>query len=287
MNKFLYITHITPEKKRSAFRQSLIDIYFFALKNQSYQSWKVIILGEEEKTEDRFYYFRIEDGSRETRFASVKKMFERPEVQSLVGEADYIIKLDDDDIISSRLLEHLKDFNGDLYYDRFHTFIDSSSGVITQQERPWIASTCVHKTKHALAAWNGEGASSVGNLLYTDHNKAWHLYYKDKNKTAAPSALPVYLRVLSPTSITSGALHGPPKVITDVSFPKYYEYLQTFGDWKPAAIKDFSAYLPMLSVAWKSFAGKPQEKLPAGVFKKNDKVFAGKLKRIFCAIFKL
>lgn len=253
---------MTPRAKRSAFRQALIDVYYKALGSQSYPHWKAIVLGDEARTEGKFHYFFLPDGTREERFNVIRALLAGDEIGTLLGEADYVIKLDDDDIISPVLLDTLKDFKGDLYFDRFHTFLDSSSGQLTQQERSWVASTCVHGKKHILAPWSGPGASPVGNLLYTDHSKAWHAYYADKKITAADPRHPVYLRVLSPTSITSGAESGPPQSIRDVSMEKYYSYLRGFGSWKPAAVHDFDLYFPMIAGAWNGFAGAPQQPLP-------------------------
>ncbi|MDQ3110640.1 MAG: hypothetical protein M3R17_12170 [Bacteroidota bacterium] len=281
MNKFLFITHITPRAKRSEFRQALIDLYFQALEKQTYSDWKVIVFGEEERTEGKFNYFRLADGTREERFNATKELLATAKVQSLFSEADYIIKLDDDDIIAPDLLERLKNFDGDLYYDLFHTFVDSSSGIITQQKRSWIASTCVHKTKHILSPWNDPGASPVGNLLYSDHSKAWHQYYSDKKSVAADKSKPVYLRVLSPTSITSGAIAGPPQTISDVSMENYYIYLRGFGNWKQADVKTFDSYLPVLAEAWKKFSGVPQKNLSAEITKDKPGKVARILKRIF------
>ncbi len=281
MNKFLFITHITPKAKRSAFRQALIDIYFKALNNQRYADWKVIVFGEEEKVEGKFHYFQLPDGTREERFVATKKLLSDDAVQSLFSEADYVIKLDDDDIIAPDLLERLKTFDGDLYYDQHHTFIDSSSGTITQQKRDWVASTCVHKTKHILSAWNGQGASAVGNLLYSDHSKAWHAYYGDKKIVAAEKNHPVYLRVLSPTSITSGALAGPPQSVADVSMENYYQYLRSFGNWNKADVAVFDQYIPDVAEAWKKFSGAAQKTLPAELTNASPGKITTLLKNVF------
>jgi hypothetical protein len=281
LNKFLFITHITPKAKRSAFRQALIDIYFKALNDQTYGEWKVIVFGEGERAEDKFHYFHLPDGTREERFAATKELLAKSSVKTLFSEADYVIKLDDDDIIAPGLLERLKTFDGDLYYDLYHTFIDSSSGTITQQRRSWVASTCVHKTKHILSDWNGPGASAVGNLLYSDHSKAWHVYYRDKKIVAAEKNNPVYLRVLSPTSITSGAKSGPPQSIDDVSMEDYYKYLRSFGNWNKANTNLFDEYLPGLAVAWKKFSGAPQKALPAELTNNSP----GKITTLFKNVF--
>lgn len=260
MNRFVFITHITPAKRRSSLRQKLLDLYTEALNNQTYKNWKVIQLGEEEGTDGHYCRFRLPDVSREEKTVYLKALFGRDDFRKVLLESDYIIKLDDDDLISPELLNSLRDFKGDLYYDRFHTFLDCSSGVITQQERAWFASTCVHKTVHALSEWKGEGASEIGNLLYTDHSKAWHKFYERKQIQAAEPMHPVYLRVLSPTSITAGAKAGT-QAFADVDMNKYFAYLQSFGNWECAATKDFGNYLPAVAEAWEQFTGSVQQPL--------------------------
>ncbi|HEU4717026.1 MAG TPA: hypothetical protein VFU15_04305 [Bacteroidia bacterium] len=283
MKKFLFVTHITPCAKRTALRRSLIDIYFRALDAQTYGNWKVAVLGEEEKTEGRFHYFFLGDLPKEEKFAEVRKIFSKPEMTALTGEADYIIKLDDDDIISPRLLQDLAEFDGDLYYDKYHTFTDVSSGMITQQRRQWIASTCVHKKEHALSAWNGPGASAVGNLLYSDHSQSWHLYYGDKKTVAADPHHPVYLRVLSPTSVSSGASAGEGNR-NDIPMNGYRDYLAKFGDWTRADVKDFDAYLPLLARAWNDFSGSPQSPLPP--FAKKEGGVRGRIRKWLSGLHK-
>lgn len=259
MNHFLFITHITPQLKRSTFRQQLIDLYYTSLKNQTYQSWSVIIFGDEPAQEDqRFHIFPLSDGDISIKHNEIAAWLNDSVLKSILNRADYIIKLDDDDIINPTLLERLQNFDGDVFFDEYHTFVDTSSGTITCQKRPWIASTCVHKKSHALATWSGEGAGQLQLLLYSDHSKAWHRYYADKQKIVAPKEHPVYLRVLSPTSITAGTQGN----FDAAAREKYYQYLAQFGDWQPSPTTDFTNYRAALATAWLHFSGNEQQSLP-------------------------
>ncbi|MEW6470456.1 MAG: hypothetical protein AB1458_16200 [Bacteroidota bacterium] len=278
MNKFLFITHLTPVHKRSSLRQSLIDCYFQALLGQTYPDWKGLILGEEERDEGRFRYVRLSDGTSEQKWREILDIFQRPDIKALLEGSDYIVKLDDDDIISPHVLADVSEKQFDCCYDSYHTFYDISSGQIGQQLRPWIASTCIHRKEHALASYKGEGCSGVGNLLYSDHSKSWHNYYKDKKVIVADKSSPVYLRVLSPTSVTAGAAGNAVHKAEDISFEKYYAYLRSFGRWGAAEISSFAPYYPILSKAWAEFSKFEQKAIPVpGPFSR----FAGRIRTLW------
>jgi hypothetical protein len=266
VNKFLFITHLTPRAKRSSLRESLILLQQKALEAQTYTNWKSLIIGEEEKKEGRFFELRIDpELGKVERRKPLSQLYERPDVKSYLADADYVIKLDDDDLISPVLLEKLKNFSGDLYYDESHTFYDVTSGQLTQQVRPWIASTCVHKVSHAASKLNDGEIENffLNSLLYSDHSKTWHKYYTGKKIMKADPAHPVYLRILSPTSITSGTKKFPLQTMRDIDFQKYYEYLNSFGDWKGFTVTGFNKYMHDLESAWTTFAGEPQKPIPS------------------------
>jgi hypothetical protein len=273
MKKFLFLTHITPVAKRSVLRQKLIELYFRGLREQTYSGWKAVILGEEDKSEGPFEYIHLPDLPRQEKMLQVREILDSNRFQKLVEETDYIIKLDDDDLISPVLLEQISPLDFDLYYDHHHTFYDVSSGIITQQPRNWAASTCVHRKEHLLSHWDDDKSDGVGRMLYTDHSKSWLNYYQEKKVIQADSQSPVYLRVLSPTSITSGAHKKGILKFTDISMEKYIEYLKAFGAWNPATVPVFNRYTDELRASWELFSGEKQKLLPS----MNDSVF----KRLF------
>lgn len=263
MNKFLFITHITPKAKRSGLRQDLIDIYYKGLLSQTYAHWKVLILGEGNVVDERFTVVPLIDGTKEEKFADKKIIYNSEHVVALVNEADYIVKLDDDDVISPTILDHLKNFQGDMYCDRNHCFYNLAGGQITNQKRNWMASTCVHKREHAFAPWTGEGSSVDGTVLYSEHSKAWQAYYADKKVVIADPKHPVYMRVLSPTSITAGARNKKVNKVGDVDWNGYQTYLSGFGNWQDPSICDFDEYLDSLKQAWRNFGGTIKPYFPA------------------------
>ena len=277
MKKFVFVTHFTPTLKLSLLRKKLQELYLKALHAQTYSGWKVLIIGEAEFEDTRFKIVHLNSNqSKENIIADTIKIYEREDVMKWVTNSDYLIKLDDDDIISPNILEKIKSKNFDVCYDEFHTFYNITSGQITQQKRPWIASTCVHKTTHALSPINGTKKNFYSNsVLYTEHSQVWHQYYAGKNNLIADPSEPVYLRVLSPTSITAGAKRFPIITTDDIDFNHYHDYLHLFGNWenKKNCI-EFDAYLLDLKKSWEEFSGQELKKIPMkNLFKKfQDKL---------------
>lgn len=262
MKRFLFITHLTPVAKRSSLRQALYDLHLDALRNQTSKDWKVLQLGETDRNDGVFFEFRIEGNNREELFTSIQTVYRKKEVLALIDEADYIVKIDDDDIISPTVLSVAADLDFDCYYDSYHTFYDVTSGLMSQQHRPWFASTCIHRKECAFDSYLGDGASPLGNLLYSDHSKSWHKYYQNRRTICADSKHPVYLRVLSPTSITSSNSGRAPMTLGDISFEKYYAYLKSFGYWDSVSIQEFDDSVLRLNKVWELFSGKPQRPIP-------------------------
>ncbi|MFN0031082.1 MAG: hypothetical protein ACKVOR_02870 [Flavobacteriales bacterium] len=198
---------------------------------QSYEHWEALELGEEEGQEGKFRKMKLVDGTKEEKWAALKTIFQSREFYSYINNFQYIIKLDDDDMISPTLIESLSQKDFDCCYDDHHTFYEITSARLSQQRRSWIASTCVHKTEHAFMTYHGPGSSPVGNLLYSDHSASWHMYYSGKQKIVRPKESPVYLRILSPTSITANGGSGTAE--------DYSKYLSGFGTWKLETLDAF------------------------------------------------
>lgn len=277
MKSFVFITHFTPAFKLSLLRKRLQEIYFKALNAQSYFNWKVLIIGEKEFEDQHFKFVNLNSNqSRENVLSDMVKIYDRKDVIEWITNSDYLIKLDDDDIISPRILDKVQSRNFDVYFDEYHTFYDITSGQIARQKRAWIASTCIHKTEHALSPVNSDRKNVYSNsLLYTDHSKSWFPYYSGKNILTAGRSEPVYLRVLSPTTRSASAKSFP-ITIHDINFAHYYQYLHSFGNWKEMEkLHDFDLFTNDLKSCWKEFSGEGCRQLPAKNFLRTlkDKLF--------------
>lgn len=244
MKKFLFIIPQSPKKNISPLRQKLIDISLASLKNQSSNDWEALLLGEEERSEGNFHFIRSLQRSKEEKLHFA--------VDLLLAESqlpEYIIRFDDDDLIHPHALEKAAQLDFDCYADSWHTFYDISSGMVSAQQRPWLPNTIIHKTEHALAVY-GEYHAGVHSgkrrphLLQNDHSQSWHTYYSGKKIVYAEKENPLYVRILSPTSITAGAEQE-----------QYISYLSRFGDWKTPAPAAFSPNFEALKEAWVSLNG--------------------------------
>lgn len=263
MKQFVFITHKTPAAKQSLLRKKLYELYLRSLQAQTYTHWKALVVGEDEYESGNFKFVKADASSGKTITEQLTALYERKDICEFIERSDYIVKLDDDDIISPTILEKAATLDFDVYFDAWHTFYDVTSGKLTQQERNWIASTCVHKTEHALAPVNNKEKNYyINSVLYSDHSKIWHTYYKNKKQAIAEKEHPVYLRVLSPTSITAGAKKLPLENLSDVDFKDYYAYLKSFGYWNESAVNDFKVFEKDLITSWTEFSGEQQKQIP-------------------------
>lgn len=250
MKKFLFITHLSPLAIRSSLRQGLIESMQKSLYNQSYTNWKALWIGEKEFQDDKIKEINVKDKN------TLSEIYLRQDVINYINDCDYIIKLDDDDIILPNTLQIASVLNFDCYCDEYHTFYDISSGALTQQKRSWIASTSIHKKEHALTIQNGTTIANnfIQSLFYGEHGKDWIAYYKNKNIVFAAKENPVYVRVLSPTSITAGAKTFPVKSIDDTDMKDYYKYLKQFGVWNQVTLNQFDYFKNDLTMIWFNFS---------------------------------
>jgi len=256
--KFLFITHITPKAKRSALREGLLALMDESLKAQTYTEWKALRIGEEERTDGPIQ--TVDAASAE----SLRAVYLRPDVKAMIDWADYMVKLDDDDIILPHTLEIASKLEFDLYADRFHTFHDLTTGRTTQQMRLWIAATCIHKKEHAITLNRGEGVADnfINSLFYGEHGRDWIAYYAKRNIRFAHPTTPVYMRVLSPSSKSSGAVVFPAHSPADVDMQAYELYVRGFGSWNTYPLRNFASYLPKLQKIWCAFSQRGLERVP-------------------------
>ncbi len=252
--KFLFITHLSPVAIRSGLRQGLIESMEKSLHAQTYTNWKALWIGEKESNDGKIKEVVLEDKK------NLSAVYARQDVMDYINDCDYIVKLDDDDIILPNILELASNHDFDCYFDQYHTFYDISSNTLTQQKRNWIASTCIHKKEHALKnIENDENASNFANsLFYGNHARDWIAFYKDKKIIHSDRNNPIYIRVLSPTSITAGARKFPVTSFADIDMEHYYQYLKQFGAWNNYNVKQFEPFKKDLKANWENFAKQAQ-----------------------------
>ncbi|MCW3071663.1 MAG: hypothetical protein JWO44_1553 [Bacteroidetes bacterium] len=246
MKTFLFITTLTPSSLLSPLRASLFDLYKDSLNGQTYPNWQALLIGEEEKKQGRIIYKKTDAVSKGDK---LKVAYEY--LLSLEVKPDYIIRLDDDDLISQYALEYAGGLDFDCCSDLYHSFYDIASGLTSQQHRDWLPNTIIHKYEHAVAAYGDSGLP----LFNQDHSQAWHRYYAGKKIHFVPKKHPVYLRVLSPTTITSkiDPLHS--EKFENIDMNAYSAYLKGFGKWRNFNLCDFECYRPQLLQTWEEFSG--------------------------------
>lgn len=221
---------------------------------QSYTHWKALWIGESENDNGKIKEVAI------LKKEDLSTIYLRQDVIDYINDCDYIIKLDDDDVILPDTLKQASTISFDCYADGYHTFYDISSGNLTQDKRPWIAATCIHKKEHAMMHQTEltKATNFINSIFYGEHGKDWIKYYRNKNIVYSDKNSPIYVRVLSPSSITAGAKKFPLTSIKDVDMNLYYTYLKGFGVWHTLKLSDFNCFKEDLSNAWNNFSGKSQ-----------------------------
>jgi hypothetical protein len=237
---FYIIVPLTPSELQTPMRKELWEITKFSLLNQKYTNWKAIIVGEKQKTTDYFIYIISEKKDKGSKLLSAIQF-----INANLPKPDYILRLDDDDIIMPGTLEMASKKTFDIYTDYYHTFYDIATDRISRQHRPWIANTSIHKYEFAVQEFQKTGVP----VFTFDHSQAWHIFYKDKNVLCSKKTSPLYIRILSPTSITSNN-------VLNNNIQKYLDYLKTFGKWNKKEIELFKIYRTKLIQIWLKYEQK-------------------------------
>lgn len=227
---FLFIIPRTPVNHRNSIRQDLWLLCTQALQKQSFPNWKALIIGKEPETpenDERFIIIQFE-GTKEEKLQKATEYI----IQNNI-EGDYIIRLDDDDIINPHILKKVANKDFDIYVDKYQWFWHFESGKVSYRVWNWFPNTCIHKREHALAEWgdfadgNFQRFRKQARLIENDHSKL-HPYYKNKKIVFADKQHPVYLRTITSSSVTAQ------------NADDHNSYLKRFGIWHKNKLKDFS-----------------------------------------------
>lgn len=241
MKKCLFIIPLTPQFLLNFSRFEIQRKCFELLLTQSYSNWQAIVIGEELplviKENQKFIHVKYE-GIKEEKLQIATKFILENRLQ-----ADYIVRLDDDDFFNPSILKKIVNKDFDIYTDKFHTFFEYETQTLSQQIRLWFPNTCIHKFEHAMAIFGTLATPDIKKinkqvrLIENDHSKL-HPYYKGKKVIYANPKNPLYLRVLNRESITAK------------NSLNYEKYLRQFGYWKSIKLKEFeNIYTTKKSIA--------------------------------------
>lgn len=254
MKSFLFIVPLTPARFLTPLRKELFSLFLSSLKNQTYDNWEAFLFGEEEKTEGKIKFIKTQAITKGDKF-----LFAIEYIKSLKSPPDYIIRIDDDDLISPNVLTQVSNLDFDCYADKYHAFYDITSGKTSLSKRGWLPNTVIHKFEHVFVQVRKSNEVLVGNdnfsLLGLDHDVYWANYYQDKKILWSDKDHPVYLRILSPTSITSNIRESPVLNKWDNECQrKFNEYTKGYGPWVYKKLSDFSGYYNHLKLIWTNFS---------------------------------
>jgi hypothetical protein len=216
--KFCFLIPRTPVKFRTSQRNLLWNFTVKSLLSQKSKEWKAIVIGPSEvvlSADKRFVFLEHDLMPKGQKIVKAIEYLNYQDTQP-----EYLIRLDDDDLISEEKLSDLEKEieKWDCVTDEYHGFAELSLGKISLQKRAWFPNTVLHLYNHAVTKVDVEGKENF--LIAHDHSKVWHKYYQDKKVIYSSKFSPVYLRILSPTSITSG------------KSLEYHAYLYSFGSWQ-------------------------------------------------------
>lgn len=229
MNSFLFIIPLTPDSHLSLIREELRTICIESLLNQAYKNWVALIIGDHKPdncNDNRFIHIKKE-GPKELKLQYATKYINENKM-----DVDYIIRLDDDDIINPKILNKYRNTEADAIVDINHWFIEWESKKVSKEFRPWFPNTFIIKKEHALSKFgelsknNIEVINDFISLIETSH-ALMHHYFIQKQVLFNSTSSPIYLRVLNRDSITSNAGQS------------YETYLSKFGNWSSPIPQDF------------------------------------------------
>jgi hypothetical protein len=198
------------------------------LRNQQYDNWEAWLLGEEERQDGKINFIKADATAKEEKLLEASKR-----LYAIADKPDFIIRIDDDDLVPSYLLRDIANLNFDCYADKYHFVYELESGRSMLRKNPWLASTVVMSYNHAvkrMEKWGGKP------LFACDHSLAFEPYFRNKNIIFAPAGKPVYYRVLSPSSqsVTSKS-HG-------ATSDPYHFYVKGLGRWNYFPVKGFPVF---------------------------------------------
>ncbi len=209
--KFIFLVTLTPPSYMNPLRAVLQKNCINSLKQIKGDNYLALLIGEENKVDKKLHYIASPQGNKGIKLAFAIEYLVQQKIQYT-----HLCRFDDDDIINPNILNQLYESNADCFADKYHGFYDLTSNRILLAKKNWMANTVFMKKEHALHIMPNNRT-----LIEQDHAESWQSYFESKKIYYVSKNSPIYLRVLSPTSITA---------LLDTA-TDYVAYLNTFGDW--------------------------------------------------------
>jgi len=190
---------------------------------QTGKNWTALVIGEED------YVMENIIGLKSGAISKYQKInFALDYIQNSQILPEYILRLDDDDIINPNILLHAEKLgNFDIYTDKWHCSWNYATNQIAQTVNYWFPNTCFIKTSHALSKWEPGNLDSNKYMLNNDHGN-FHLFFKNKKVIFSPKKHPIYVRTISNSSIMANDADSQEN------------YLKSFGLWRNIILKDYT-----------------------------------------------
>lgn len=254
MKDFVFIIPLTPTRLLNPTRQTLFDLMIHALLQQTSKNWTALLIGEYEKTEGSLVYIHSEkpldpayvkedrgDPGHTDKHHKIEIALQH--IKRAQRKPKYMIRLDDDDMISPTVIERIESsgMTYDCYADKYQALYNIVDGKIALPNLPWLANSVFHKYEHAITMVELFNRK----LINCSHSDAFHIYYATKNVFYFPKYQPLYLRVLSDTSM---------HILTSES-SSYSLHSKKYGFWHHYKLSDYEAYISLLIQKFESILG--------------------------------
>jgi len=224
MNSFIIVTTYAPESMKSGtLRNAVFEAFYANLKSLNYPKLTCLLVGPKPaKQEGSIYWIKSTGQTKGEKLIDARNYLLEHNLRS-----DYITRLDDDDFIRADALHDFAHATGDVLCDKAHAFMDLTTGKFSCQERPWIANTALHRFDHAFQITPCSDESGL--MFNCNHADCWLPYYQDKHIEYTSRQNPLYVRLLSPTSITSSGSTSIASSQVNFDYRGFKKYVRTFG----------------------------------------------------------
>ncbi len=246
MKEFLFIVPLTPAKFQTSIRKDLYQLFLRSLDNQKSDRWMALMIGEEEKREGNYIY--LDSGAAITK--REKLLWVCKWLAGQTVKPRYLIRMDDDDIISKYALERLSGLDFDCYRDLYHYNYDISTALVRISRLRWFPNTTVIACKHH-AVPSPENKDLP--LLMSDHC-SWHEYLASKKVLESPKYHPMYMRIMSPASKSVHETNNIEITEPQTEDIEAYNRYKGGGNWKRRHLGDFEEYVPELLDIWNRYS---------------------------------